>query len=424
MEIIATFPLVLYSYHLLESHRSGFDRYFGPLSQALGIFNPFRFLMSILIQPLSGIEYLSHYQEAYPSLQKKYGSYFEMYGSETLASGLKRITTSMASWKLLLFQSYWLKNEGASLLNGQGPSTLDLDASSLISFAKLKEGASVGHNKKYKGKPCFQLSASLIGKVFVDAKLFPGHCNPKSFFRKAVKRALALGLYFQAVRADSAYFSLENLRCLNKLSLDYAIGMASTFKVVKQGKAQFKQLARKKSRKIVSLRKGVSLLDLGKIALSEKEETRVLIVRRIQRRKCKKNGKWKVKTYFYAIATSYDWSPRKVFEFYHQRQGIESGFRELKDHYHLQRLPVKNLKGNEFWIICKILAMTLVKLFQLHMLPKQWRTLMRATLIRKLFQHQLDFDGKKLQISPKARHLWLLRRLREKFKRIEGLAIL
>ncbi|MBF0287561.1 MAG: hypothetical protein HQM14_07060 [SAR324 cluster bacterium] len=112
MEIIASFPLVLYSYHILESHCSRFERYFNPIFDALGIFNPLRFLMSALIQPLLGIEYLAHYNGAYQTIQQRYGSHIQLYGSDTLTSGLKRIVTSMASWKLLLFQAHCLKEEG------------------------------------------------------------------------------------------------------------------------------------------------------------------------------------------------------------------------------------------------------------------------------------------------------------------------
>ncbi|MCP4113708.1 MAG: transposase, partial [Desulfobacteraceae bacterium] len=46
-----------------------------------------------------------------------------------------------------------------------------------------------------------------------------------------------------------------------------------------------------------------------------------------------------------------------------KRQCIEAGFRELKNHYHLERLPFKGLRANEFWIMCKIMAMTLFKIF-------------------------------------------------------------
>ncbi|MCP3981839.1 MAG: hypothetical protein GY716_21255 [bacterium] len=142
-----------------------------------------------------------------------------------------------------------------------------------------------------KGKPCFQLSGTFIGKFFVDSKLFPGSCNPKDFFRKAVKRVISLGFAIDIVRADSAYMTLENLLFLTKLSLGYAIGAPATFSVVKNGRNDFKKLARKKSSAIISAGKGIALLDLGQIVLSNGVRTRIIIFRRINRTKKTGHGR-------------------------------------------------------------------------------------------------------------------------------------
>ena len=69
--------------------------------------------------------------------------------------------------------------------------------------------------------------------MFIDAKLFPGHRDPKDFFREAVKGALALGFYLESVRADSAYLTKENLLFLKQLSLGLAMGAPATFKEMK-----------------------------------------------------------------------------------------------------------------------------------------------------------------------------------------------
>ncbi|MCP4130832.1 MAG: transposase, partial [bacterium] len=150
--------------------------------------------------------------------------------------------------------------------------------------------------------------------------------------------------------------TLENLLFLTKLSPGYAIGAPATFSVVKNGREDFKKPARKKSSAVISAGKGIALLDLGQTVLSNGVWTRIIIVRRINR--TKKNGKWQVKTYYYAIAGNLELSALLLYKFYHKRQCIEAGFRELKNHYHLERLPFQNLKANEFWIMCKITAMT------------------------------------------------------------------
>ncbi len=113
-----------------------------------------------------------------------------------------------------------------------GKRVADIDVTVLQSSSSVKEGAVAGYIKKAKGKPCFQLSATFIGRVFVDAKLFPGCTNPKDFFQKAVKRVIPLGSGIDIVRADSAYMTHENLLFLTKLSLGYAIEAPPTFNIV------------------------------------------------------------------------------------------------------------------------------------------------------------------------------------------------
>ncbi|MBW2739999.1 MAG: transposase [Deltaproteobacteria bacterium] len=298
-----------------------------------------------------------------------------------------------------------------------GKRVADIDVTVLQSSSSVKEGAGAGYNKKAKGKPCFRLSATFIGRIFVDAKLFPGCTNPKDFFQKAVKKLISLGLNIDIVRADSAYMTIENLFFLKKLSLGYAIGAPSTFNIVQIGKIIFKKLVKQKSSAIISVGKGVALYDMKEVTLPNSVKTRIVIVRRINR--TKKKGNWHVKTYYYAIASNLELPAVKLYRFYHKRQCIEAGFRELKNHYHLERLPFRGLKANEFWVISKIMAMTLMKIFQAEMLPKSLQTLLRKTLFRRIFQKGLCYDkAGKVQARPRDKYTWHLRRLLCKTERM------
>jgi len=151
-------------------------------------------------------------------------------------------------------------------------------------------------------------------------------------------------------------------------------------------------------------------------------QTRIVIVRRINRKK--KNGKWHRNTYYYAIATNLPLSAKELYTFYHKRQCIEAGFRELKNHYNLERLPFQTLKANEFWIVCKIAAMTLFKIFQTETLPKSLRHLLRKTFLRKIFQKGLYSDESgKVKAVNKAKYTWHLRRLLCKIERMKPASI-
>lgn len=413
-------PIVLYMVKVLDDNQQTLNSYLFKLLHTIGISAPKRLLISILIQPIIGVGYQSHYQELYPEIKRYYSTYFHLYCPAKIISFVNLVTNSMVTWKILLFQAKLVKVECPRLLHSHGGEVLDIDGSTLKSCSSKKEGAEIGFNKKLKGKPCFQLSASFIGRVFVELKLFEGHRNPKTHFQKAVKRVKSLGLPFEIVRADSAYLTLENLLFLFELSLGYAIGAPGTFSAVKEGIRSFKILARKKSPAIIPVSKGVAILDLGWVSLSDGIQTRLIIVRRISRRKNKKTGKWKVRTYYYAISSNLKMSPVKLLAFYHKRQCIEAGFRELKNHYHLERLPFKSLKANEFWIACKLLAMTLFKIFQAETLSKIQQSLLLKTFIRSILRKGLRFDlTGKVEVIPRTCYTWLLRRLAAKTEKIK-----
>lgn len=425
MDFQTSMPVIIYICYLVSENKTVLHSYLFRIFETLGIPDPVRLFLSIMFQQVIGIGYQNHYREIYPDI-RLYFNDIKLYGTDTIIKYAGRMTNSMAAWKLILFQSFLLRKRCPELLvpikdKAAGGRVADIDVTTVQSSSSRKEGAEHGFNKKCKGKPCFQLSATFIGRVFVEGKLFPGHCNPKDFFRKAVKRVISLGYDIAIVRADSAYLTLENLLFLIKLSLGYAIGAPASFAVVSEGIKCFKQLARRRSSSIIPVAKGVSVYDCGRVLLSGRAGTRLLIVRRISRRKNRKTGKRKVRIYYYAIATNLTLSPRKLYEFYHKRQCIEAGFRELKQHYNLERLPFSSLKANEFWIVCKMTAMTMFKIFQIENLPKAFRTMLRKTFLRRVLQKGLRTGvAGKVEVVPKARNTWLLRRLLCKTERMKS----
>ncbi|MCP4140368.1 MAG: transposase, partial [Chloroflexi bacterium] len=175
------------------------------------------------------------------------------------------------------------------------------------------------------------------------------------------------------------------------------------------GKKLFRKLVRQKSTAIITAGKGIALYDMEKVTLTSGVKTRIIIVRRINR--TKKKGRWHVKTYYYGISSCLVLSAVKLYRFYHKRQCIEAGFRVLKNGCHLERLPFQGLKANEYQIISKITAMTLIKIFQAEMPPKALQTLLRKTLFRRIFQKgpRLDKTGK-AQARRRSKYTWHLRR--------------
>jgi hypothetical protein len=420
--IYVTLPIVVHAFYIISENRSVLDSYLFRIFEFLGTADPVRLFMSIMVQQFIGVRYQSHYNEIYPDLKNYFSYHFSLYCGDKIKETVSRIGNSMAAWKLLLFLSSLIKSRCPQLLYcpsaPDGKKVADIDVTTVQSASSGKEGAEAGYKRKNKGKPCFQLSATFIGRVFVDAKLFPGCTNPKDFFQKAVKRVISLGYGIEIIRADRAYMTLGNLLFLTGLSLGYAIGAPANFNVVSDGIELLKSLARKKSSRIVHVGKGVALPDLGWVTLTNGVRTRIVIVRRINRKK--KKGRWQKNTYCYAIATNLMLSAAELYRFYHKRQCIEAGFRELKNHYSLERLPFQSLKANEFRIVCKIAAMTLFKIFQTETLPKSLQHLLRKTFLRRIFQKGLCSDESgKVQAVPKTRYTWHLRRLLCKIERMK-----
>ncbi len=419
LNIQASYPIVIYFIHVISQEKSTFESCLSRIFAFFGALSPIDLLFSILTQITIGFGYQSHYREMYPMIKTFYGDEFKTYGVDKIKEYVGKINNSMITWKLCIFQAKMVKKNCPELLSEIEKITADIDVSTLQSAAKKKEGSEAGYNKKSKGKPCFQLSATFIGRIFVDLKLFPGSNNPKDFFKKAVNRVISLNFGTKIIRADGAYGTLDNLLHLNKLCLGYAIVVSKSFTVVKEGIVAFKKLAKKKSPQIIKICKGVSIFDFGWVTLENGVKTRLIIVRRISRRR--KKGKIKVKAYYYGICSDLELTPVKLYKFYHKRQCIEAGFRELKNHYHLEKLPFKNLKANEFWIACKIFAMTLFKMFQVNTLSKSLHTLLRKTFFRKILQKGLFFDSTgKVHVAPKFRYKWHLRRMLKFLDRIRA----
>jgi len=414
----AVLPIAIHALHIFSEYHTVIDTYLLRIFYFFGVTDPVRLFRSVILQQIMGVEYQYHYRQFYPEIRSYFSSYCRLYGADTIMETVGKITTSMASWKLTMIQAGMIKIRCPYLLYSDGKMIADIDVTTLQSSSSEKEGAEAGYNKKCKGKPCFQLSATFIGKIFVDAKLFPGRTNPKDFFQKAVKRVISLGFAMDIVRADSAYMTLGNLLFLTKLSLGYAVGAPASFTVVKNGIKLFKELARKNSSRIIRVAKGIAVCDLGEVTLKNGVLTRIVIVRRISRKKI--DGIWKVSTYYYGISANLELSAVQLYRFYHKRQCIEAGFRELKNHYHLERLPFQGLRANEFWIMCKIMAMTLFKIFQAEMLPKSLHSLLRKTFLRRILRKGLHFDESgKVQVRPETGYKWLLRRLLSKTGRMK-----
>jgi hypothetical protein len=393
--LAASLPLILFSYKLLQEN-SWVDKYFKAPCTKINVLFPLTFLMTLLVFHLSGFTHIAHYQQSYQDCLQLINGNFGIFNATKLREILALVPGSMLTWKFFLLQRRLIQEQAPELLDCK---VLDVDGSAMVSYTKKREGSDFGHSKRFKGRRLLQLSASFIGSIFVDCKLFPGQTNVATFFQKAVRRAISLGYYFNVVRADAAYGNIQNLLFLEKLSLSYVMGISTNLKAIKEGKKLFTKLARKRSSRIIHVKKGIALLDLGLVNVApadakKPEYRRVILCRRIHRRKKKgKKGakaKWVIKC-------------------------IENGFKELRYHFSLNAFcknGKKSLKANELWIASKMFAMTITKIFGQKMLSKRLRSKRRKTLLRDLFENTiLSVQGDQVELRLKPKCLWHLQRI-------------
>ncbi len=426
------FPLLLEAFHNLVDSNC-IDKYMLDSLRIIGCKNPRNLLMTLMLMHTKCIEFPSHYKLQIKECRDLMQQLCNVYSDHELKEMLERINQGIQTRNLFLLQKEIVKNKSIELCQDGYLNTLDLDWTVLTSFSKKKEGAKAGCNKKYKGKPCFQLMLAYLGNIFIDCKLCPGDSNPKVHFIKMVKRSISMGYQFTAVRGDAAFGNAQNVLFLQKrkLPLHYALGVSSQLSIVKEGGKLFKKLAHKGSSRIVHFDKGLSAFDFGSQNISKQGSkevyTKLIICRRIHRKKIKKhkrkksgpNKQWEVRYYFYAIATDLDWTVRQIVNYYHQRQQIENGIKELKYHFSLNRLPYHPLKANEFFIASKPFAMTMVKLFIFKYLPKRLHGLRLKTLVRQVLASSilqikpLHYPILRLRVDlkPKSKYFWHLSRI-------------
>ena len=178
-------PAVLHTLHVFAEYHTIIDTYLLKIFKFFSIVNPMRMFRSVILMQIMGVEYQNHYRQFYPEIKSYFSSYCMLYGVDKIMEAVGKLTNSMASWKLIMIQSGLVKIRCPQLLSCPGAAgrrVADIDVTTLQSSSSVKEGAVPGFNKKAKGRPCFQLSAAFIGRIFVDAKLFPGGANPKDFF--------------------------------------------------------------------------------------------------------------------------------------------------------------------------------------------------------------------------------------------------
>jgi hypothetical protein len=264
--------------------------------------------------------------------------------------------------------------------------TLDFDGS-VQSTRRHAEGTAVGFNKKKKGLrsyyPLFCTVAQL-GQV-LDVLHRPGNVHDSNgalaFVLACVEmvRRVLPGVIIE-IRMDSAFFSDELVRALEKADVEFTITVP--FERFAELKGMIEQ--RRRWRRLDDT---TSYFENGWKPKSWKERYRFLLVRT----KAKRQRKAPVQLdlfvphefgyEFKVIVTNKTVAAKAILTFHEGRGSQEGVFAELKSHCHLDYLPVRRLYGNQTYLLAGLFAHNLTRELQMQISPPCRRTTpQRATL--------------------------------------------
>ncbi|MFA4891722.1 MAG: transposase [Candidatus Gracilibacteria bacterium] len=248
-------------------------------------------------------------------------------------------------------------------LPSSGPYFIDLDLSTKSVEGKKIQAATLGYNKKRKGRLCLQWSRALFCGIPFWSKLFSGNTNSKQSLREDLRELMQEITAYTPVnkssiviRLDGGYWSPELLG-----ELDYPFIIHGP--MLKE--LDLKTLIKNKKTAWNAYSDTTSFVDLGKRDLSCGLCLRVILVRQLERSQKPYSKNSKPKFIYYPIMTDLThWSGKGVIRGYRGRQVIESHFKEVNQAFYSNKLPSGRLRANEAFLWFVTFAYTVSVFFK------------------------------------------------------------
>jgi hypothetical protein len=265
---------------------------------------------------------------------------------------------------------------------------IDVDQTSIRSYAKKREGALAGYGS-HGGGPCYQAPRISVNGLNFDWALRPGNEHGGTYYDRALETAeilLKQGKAGQVIlRSDSGFASAERLgkaQGLAKRFPNFHFIMAASaglnesallYLIEKAG-----QTPKKQWRKVSPT---TSVLELSRrmVYRTEGLKTRAVLIKQ-ERTLTKRFGTRKGQTriekqdHFYFLLTDYrpsECNAQNLFRDYHGRQNEEQLFRDSKQARAFLHLPDQTLAANELYLSLALLSQTLRRLYQKQVFPKK-----------------------------------------------------
>ncbi|WP_434579372.1 IS1380 family transposase [Thermoanaerobacterium thermosaccharolyticum] len=254
-----------------------------------------------------------------------------------------------------------------------------------------QEGASVGYNPRYHGRPSFKEKLGIIANTneLVDITLEDGkHHTNNGFldFVKSCERQLPDCLKIKRIRVDRGAFDHNNMSYFEAQGYEYVIKA--------KNQAWIKCFIDEVNRKEhlypwTQIDKTFSANEIyAKMPIWEKARRIVIIRKKLPNHK---NGQITIdldefKYEYQAIVTNIEYmTPTEIFHEYNQRCDIENKIDELKEGFAFDQNSQRNKLCNEIFLLIKMIAYNLHNWFKQAILPEFMRHHEISTLRRILY---------------------------------------
>lgn len=243
-----------------------------------------------------------------------------------------------------------IKEHREEWLPSHGPYFIDLDLSTKSVEGKKIEKATLGYNKKRRGRLCLQWSRGLFCGIPFWSKLFSGNINSKQSLREDIKGLMQEITAYTPVnkavsiviRLDGGYWSPELLK-----GLDYPFIIHGP--MLKE--LNLKALIKNPKTSWIPYSDTTSFVDIGRRDLNCGLSLRIILVRQMERSQKPYSKNAKPKFIYYPIMTDlYHWSGKSIIKAYRGRQVIENHFKEGNQAFYANKLPSGRLRANEAFL--------------------------------------------------------------------------
>ena len=267
---------------------------------------------------------------------------------------------------------------------------VDIDAQTHTLESRKREGATVGFNKKKRGKPCYQWNVAFVCQEAVSQQLMAGNTHCRCVLLELldnVKTKLKTELLI--VRLDGGYLSGEILNALWERQLQLIIACRYDW-ILSQGIV----LDEAKWQKIDDTTR---LYDVGKTTVVSTcgWKFRVVLVEKKQTPFPGSKSQRKLFRYGICENLAFCLDAKGVYDFYHGRQTIEQFFKESTGPFSAGKMPSQQFRANEAYLQLVSIAENCMLWFKKNFCLKsgnmiQWQPYETSSFIMERASSSLD----------------------------------